>query len=47
MIEKNLRLRCGKTIKKNNDVKILDEINVSKEDKAKILGENAKRLFKL
>ena len=45
--QQNLKPRCGKTIEENNVVKILDEINVSEEDKAKILGENAKRLFKL
>ena len=37
----------GETIKDNYVVKILNELNVSEEDKAKILGENAKKVFKL
>ena len=45
--QQNLKPRCGKNVKENNVVKILDEIGVSEEDKAKILGENAERIFKL
>jgi predicted TIM-barrel fold metal-dependent hydrolase len=37
----------GETIKDNYVVKVLNELKVSEQDKAKILGENAKRLFKL
>jgi len=35
------------TIKENYVVKLLEELNVSEEDKAKIMGENAKRVFRL
>ena len=37
----------GETIKDNLVVRVLEEINASEEDKAKILGDNAARVFKL
>jgi len=37
----------GETVKDNYVVKVLEAINVSEEDKAKILGGNAERVFKL
>ncbi len=37
----------GETIKDNYVVKVLEEIDASEEDKAKILGGNAERVFKL
>ena len=37
----------GETVKDNYVVKVLEEINASEEDKAKILGGNAERVFKL
>jgi len=37
----------GETIKDNYAVKVLEEIDASEEDKEKILGGNAERIFKL
>lgn len=37
----------GETIKDNYVVQVLEEINASEEDKAKILGDNAARVFLL
>ena len=45
--KQNLRPRCGKHIKENNVVKILDVLKVSDEERANILGGNAERIFKL
>jgi predicted TIM-barrel fold metal-dependent hydrolase len=35
------------TLKDNPLVKLMDELNVSEEDKANILGNNAVKLFRL
>jgi predicted TIM-barrel fold metal-dependent hydrolase len=35
------------TIKDNPVAKLMEELNLNEQDKANILGENAKKIFKL